>query len=91
MTKFESFIKYLPDDCVIDVRISDDVLDEEDWRIDQLTLTRCIVRYQNPIATGVYPMPDMVGGTVGEVLYWSRYQDFGGHPTNYHEVKQYPI
>ena len=87
--EFESFLKSLPADCIVDIRIADDVLEEEDWGIDQLIITHGIVRYQIHCAKGVYTMPDMVGWNVGDVVTWSQYDDCNSHPSNSYQVKLY--
>ncbi len=91
MEEFKSCLESLPADCIVDVRIADDVLEEEDWGIDQLIITYGIVRYQNHISKGVYTIPDMVGWNVGDVVTWSHDENFASHPQNFYEVKLYPI
>ena len=88
--KFESFLESLPDNCVVDIRISDNVLDEKDWGVSQLTINDGLVQYQDSITNGVYEIPAMLGWSITDVVEWSQYQEFGSHPEVYHEIKLYP-
>ncbi len=89
MTKFNVFVKELPATCMIDVRITDNVMDAEDWGIDQLYLEDSVVRFQDHVDLGIYTIPDMEGWTSEQLMEWSRHDDTGRHPENYHEIKVY--
>lgn len=86
---FKSFVKELPTTGMVDVRISDNVLEEEDWGIDQLYIDAGVVKSQDHIDVGVYEIPDMIGWTTEQLIEWSAYQDVGSHPENYYEIKVY--
>ncbi len=86
MYDFNSFIDVLDDSCVVGVRIADDVLDVEDWGIDELTIKDKVVISQKSISNGVYTMPDMVGWDINRLIEWSCYDSTGRHPGQYNEI-----
>ena len=88
-TEFKSCVKELPTTCMIDARITDNVLEKEDWGIDQLYVENGIIRLQDNIIKGVYSMPDMLGWTSKQLMEWSHHDNTGSHPEQYHEIKVY--
>jgi hypothetical protein len=89
VTEFKSFIDDLPATCVFDVRISDNVLEESDWGIDQVYIQDGVVMFQDTIFKGVYTIPNMIGWTSKQLMEWSRHDSTGSHPETYYEIKVY--
>jgi hypothetical protein len=72
---------------VVQVRISDDVLDEEDWGVDELTIKNGVVVSQKKLSNGVYTIPDMVGWTTDKLIEWTQHCNaIGSHPEQYYEI-----
>ncbi|MBW2647846.1 MAG: hypothetical protein JRE23_17085 [Deltaproteobacteria bacterium] len=76
----------LPIKGQVGVRITDDVLEEEDWGIDYLIIRGGVVVRQLRCTEGSYRTPNMIGWTREQLAEWSQYDDTGQHPENYHEV-----
>ncbi|KKL47509.1 hypothetical protein LCGC14_2334780, partial [marine sediment metagenome] len=85
---FESFVDNLNSDCVVNVRISDNQLDEEDWAVDGLTISNGVVIKQLHLTKGVYTLPDMVGWTTDELIWWTQYDATGRPEEQYHEISK---
>ena len=84
---WQSFIKELLKDCMVRIRIVDDVLDEEDWGVEELTIRDEVVTAQKTISKGAYRMPNMVGWESTDVIEWAHHESpFGCHPQQWNEV-----
>ena len=71
------------------VTITDNVLDSNDWPIDELTLDLDGRIYiQNPIKTGVYTIPNMLNWMLDDLHEWLQYESVGQHPEIGHELAQ---
>ena len=86
---FKSFVKELPTTGMVDVRISDNVLEEKDWGIDQLYIDAGVVKSQDHIDVGVYEIPDMIGWTTEQLVEWSAFQNVVSRHEYYHGIKVY--
>jgi hypothetical protein len=87
---FETFVKDIPNNCVVRVRIADNVLDDEDWDISELIINDGLVVSQRLVHPGVYGIEDMVGWSVDELSAWSSYDGTGHMPENFQEVSLGP-
>jgi hypothetical protein len=83
---FNSFVSDLKSNGLVCMRISDDVLDEENWGIDGLTIEDGVVVRQLHLSKGAYTMPDVVGWTTKQLMEWTQYDATGSHPEQYHEL-----
>ncbi len=84
---FESLIKRLRSCCTLQVRITDDQLDDEDWGIEEIKIDNDVVVSQKTVSKGAYRMPHMVGWTSEQVIEWTNYENpFGAHPQQFNEV-----
>lgn len=83
---FTPFIKSLGINCTTRVRISDNVLEEEDWSVDEIVLRNNVVISQSPLCKGAYTIPNMMGWTVSKLIEWTQYDSTGSHPENYYEI-----
>lgn len=73
------------------IRISDNVLDQEDWTIGKIffcgagenggTVIQC-----REVHKGIYALPDCVGWRLWDVWKWQRQNITGSHPENYYMV-----
>ena len=88
--EFNTFVKNIPNNCVVRVRIADNVLDDEDWTITELVINDGLVVSQRVVHPGVYRVEDMVGWSVDEVAAWSFYDGTGHMPENFQEVSLGP-
>jgi len=86
---FKSCVKELPRTGMVDVRISDNVLEEEDWGVDQLYIGSGIVMSQDHISIGVYEIPDMIGWTTERLMEWSTFQNVVSRHEYHHKIKVY--
>jgi hypothetical protein len=77
----------LKDNCTVQVRISDNVLEEDDWSINELVIQDGVVVSQKNIYNSVHALPDMLGWTTNEVEEWTHYDPTGAHPENYYELE----
>jgi len=68
------------------VRLSDNVLELEDWPVAKLTIQGNSVKKMEVVCKGAYDLPNMVGWTLADVAEWSRYDSTGYHPEEYHDV-----
>jgi len=82
----------------VKVRISDNVLDDEDWTVYELEfavvkgrsstgapITRTMVVNQRLVNQGVYG-DDIVGRDLERLALWLSYDSTGSHPEQYHEI-----
>ena len=84
---FDSFAASLPSLCTVDVRIVDNVMDNEDWGVDRLIINAGHVVAQDRVFGGIYAIPDMVGWSVSQLCEWSKYDNAGSFPENGHEIR----
>ena len=68
------------------LRVSDNVLDEEDWPIFIVYIDDGKVRYQRQETTGAHPAPYMFGWPVEKIAEWLRHDDTGEYPEMYHDI-----
>lgn len=68
------------------LRLSDNVLDEEDWPTFLIYIEDDRVRYQLQVKAGIYSTPYMFGWTTGKVAGWLRHDNSGEHPEMYHDI-----
>lgn len=85
---FEPFVESLELDCTVQVRISDNVLDEGDWSMDELIIRGGVVTGQRNILKRCYRIPTMVGWTIRELIEWTQYNSVGRHPEQYNEISK---
>lgn len=83
---FESFISVIPDNCVVRVRVADNVLDDEDWTINELIINGGLVVSQRQVRPGAYTIPEMTNWTTQDIVEWSSYDSTGSPVENYNEV-----
>lgn len=90
--KFQSFIHpdRLPTNGIVYTRVTDDVLDPEDWGVWELTLCDNEVVGVKEVKEGAYRMPDFVGMCREDLAVWSCY-DAGTDglsigPQTFHEI-----
>jgi hypothetical protein len=88
MVEFHNFVstEKIPSDGIVLIRVSDDVLDNEDWTVDYLLMRNGSVKEQVRVNFGVYNIPDMKGWTCGELSNWSRFENTGSHPQEFHDI-----
>ena len=89
MDYFKSFINILsmPANGEIYIRISDNVLDDADYHVSELTIHNSIVVGIKTIRDGCYPLgSDLIGMTTLQLTEWSEADYTGSHPENYHEL-----
>jgi hypothetical protein len=86
------YTRHMPEikDGSYKVRISDNVLDEEDWGSNTIHIEDgVVVMSVTNVDKGVYNIPNMYGWTVGQIKDWLSWDPTGHHPENYHEIKAY--
>ena len=74
---------------VIYTRMSDNVLDDEDYPVHRLVLKDGVVTERTLVQRGVYTtqsMPD-VGWTLDQVEAWLSYDGTGSHPETFHQFQ----
>lgn len=73
----------------VDARISDNVLDEQEWTIVRLRFVDGVVADRSVVRSGIYSEDSLpaVGDSVELVALWSAYDGTGGHPENYYELR----
>jgi len=84
--KYDTFVEDLPYDCEVFIRISDNVLEKEDWPVNLLIIRDGLVVKEEEICPGAYRFEYMEGWTTHELCLWSQYDSTGSHPENYHEI-----
>jgi len=70
----------------VKIRISDTVLEDWDWPIDELTIEDGIVVGQKSVHEGAYAITDCVGWPVERLLKWTHYDGTGEHPEIFQEM-----
>lgn len=80
-------IAKIPDNGNILARISDNVLDDDDWGVYKLTLEEGVVEEQSTINKGAYASEYFLGMSVEQLSEWSNYDPTGQHPENYYELE----
>lgn len=73
---------------IVFARISDNVLDAEDWPIAKLVIADGEVTAQAQYKPGVYGFESFVGWTVEQLAAWSRFDGTGTHPEQYNELAE---
>ena len=73
------------DNATLKVRVSDNVLDDEDYSIDLIGFRTGVVIWQHNIKDGVYRLPNMVGWDTIEFTKWVKEKWSGSFPENYNE------
>lgn len=71
-------------------RLSDNVLEKEDWTVWELTVQDGKVTSTRAVeneATGAYGEPDFKGMTIAQLAEWTRYDGAGIHPEGYQELR----
>ena len=82
-----STIDFNIDNAVLEARISDNVLDDEDWGIQRITLRNGVVVEQQSVMEGCYEMPSMLGWNTTMLARWAAQDYTGSHPENYYELR----
>lgn len=89
---WQSFIKELLEYCTLQVRTTDDILDIENWGIEEIKMEKGIVTEQKTISKGAHKMPSMVEWTSQQVIKWTQYENsFGAYPQCFNEVFGAPV
>ena len=89
---WQSFIKELLGYCTLQVRITDDILDIENWGIEKIRMEKGIVTTQTTVSKGAYHMPNMVGWASQQVIEWTQYENpLGAHPQQFNEIFGAPV
>jgi len=86
--EFESFIESLGGNTAVCIRITDNVMEPEDWGVDGLIIYNEMVVKQLKLTKGIYSMPNMRGWTTAQVVEWTHHDMTGRHPETYHEVSK---
>jgi sporulation protein YlmC with PRC-barrel domain len=89
MDHFQSFIDVttMPVNGEIYARISDNVLDDEDYNVSKLTIHNSMVIAVQTVHGGCYPLgSDLIGMTTLQLAKWSEMDYTGSHPENFHEL-----
>lgn len=77
---------------IIEARVSDNVLDDDDYTVVRLTIEGGVVVKREEVVDGVYDLNRVsalsVGATVAQIEAWTRYDSTGHHPETYHEVRE---
>lgn len=85
---FKSFVEYIPNNCVVRVRLVSGVFDEVTTH--ELEIKDGEVVEQRQIEKGVFGIEGMVGWTVRKLLEWSKWDwcinPSGGYDEIYHEI-----
>lgn len=84
--EFESFVKDIQSNCVVRVRIADNMLDDEDWGVVELIIEGGLVVSQRQVQPGVYQIPDMVGWNTHQLSEWSQWDSTGSPVEEFHEI-----
>lgn len=69
-------------------RVSDNVLDDEDWGIVKLVIADGEVVEKEYVQHGCYENDIYIGMTVEQLVEWTRYDATGTHPEQYHELAE---
>ena len=87
MDFFQSFIDVatMPVNGEIYARVSDNVLDDDDYTVYELNIRSSIVIGQTIVHEGCYPY-DFIGMTTLQLTDWSARDETGSHPENYYEL-----
>jgi len=74
---------------ILYARLSDNVLDPEDWPIVKLVIEGHEVVATELVNRGCYDMTGMpaVGWTTQQIMKWTDYDSTGSHPENYHMIR----
>jgi len=88
MFQFNVPIVKIPKNGAILARISDNVLDDDDWGVYQLFIENGVVKRQKTLNKGVYAIDSFVGMNIEQLSSWSSYDSVGQHPETYHELER---
>ena len=85
--KWETFINKLGNNTTVLARVSDNVLEEEDWPVHTLTFEGGICTSQTEKQKGVYSFSEsFIGKSTDDLIEWSNYDNSGNHPEMFHEI-----
>jgi len=73
--------------CLLSIRISDNVFGRDSWRVDILHVKDGVVRKQTTVYEGCYQLPNMMGWTVKRLKRWSNFKSGNVPLKNKYEVK----
>jgi hypothetical protein len=79
--------EYEYNDGIFAARISDNVLETEDWSVDVIHIEGGVVVAQYNVYNKTYTLPDMVKWTTKELYEWVNHDDTGSFPENSHEIR----
>lgn len=87
MPKWETFVNKLGNNTTVLARISDSVLDEEDWPIYTLIFENGVCTSQIERQNGVYSLAEsFIGKRTEYLMKWTNYDTSGSHPEMFHEI-----
>jgi len=84
--EWKTHLTEIPANCKAWVRTSDNVLDDEDWGIEELTISNGKVIHVKEIKKGRYANEPMLGWTCLDLIQWSSFDCTGQHPESYNEI-----
>ena len=85
--KWETFINKLGNNTTVLARVSDDVLDEEDWPVHTLIFEEGICTSQTEKQKGVYSLSaSFIGKRTEDLIEWANYDASGNNPEMFHEI-----
>jgi len=76
----------LPANGTLKVRISDNVLDKEDWPVIELTLFGGFIVEEKVLNKGIYAFDSFIGWDRVDLLSWLTVDYTGQHPEMSHEI-----
>ena len=92
MLKWKTFVNKLENNITVLARLSDNVLDEEDWPVHRLTFEGRICTSQIEEHKGVYNLStSFIGKSINTLMEWTQHDDTGNHPEMYHEIQVVPF
>lgn len=83
---FSSFVSEPLFDGTYLVRVSDDVLDHEDWPVHVINIKQGIVVDQRIVQDGVYSIPAMIAWPEAKIQVWTQEDNTGSHPCIEHDI-----
>ena len=85
--EWKTFVNNLNNNTKVLARISDSVLEEEDWPIHTLTFEDGICTSQIERQKGVYSLSEsFIGKRTEDLMKWTTYDNSGDHPEMFHEI-----
>jgi hypothetical protein len=76
----------LPTDGTLKVRISDNILDKEDWPVIELTFSNGKIVSEKTLNKGAYAFESFIGWDRVDLLGWLAMDSTGQHPETYHSI-----